>query len=330
MRITIKPEQIDNVANMFHLAYGLSKTQMEGLQKAIKSLESQWMGMEKNRFYSEFQSSQQVFSSFLAKLQEIELELKDIARRFREADGTPAGGIPAIINAVVQAAAGAAFVGSVLGAGAEPGADSAADQFKDWDDDDVEEYRKYEDILKQAEELGDKNLMQEAHDKMNIISLKYSDEVERTDYLGGGGTTKMTRDSVVVNYPLQEGKDKTMISVDRKGNVVSYEQDESKYTYWEQKHTTGAFENFMGSAAKTATSYGVGLLLTRGSKPWVQHASGVGCAFFLDKYIPPVPDVGETRTMIYRTNIETGKIENMVIVTNGQKDIQYRYWKEYN
>lgn len=34
--------------------------------------------------------------------------------------------------------------------------------------------------------------------------------------------------------------------------------------------------------------------------------------------------------MIYRTNIETGKIENMVIVTNGQKDIQYRYWKEYN
>ncbi|RJG26591.1 WXG100 family type VII secretion target [Paenibacillus thiaminolyticus] len=81
MRITITPEQIDNVANMFHLAYGLSKTQMEGLQKAINSLESQWMGMEKNRFYSEFQSSQQVFSSFLTKLQEIELELKDSRRR---------------------------------------------------------------------------------------------------------------------------------------------------------------------------------------------------------------------------------------------------------
>ncbi|WP_374020493.1 hypothetical protein ABU162_13265 [Paenibacillus thiaminolyticus] len=256
------------MANMFHLAYGVSKTQMEGLQKAI-------------------------------------------------------------INTVVQVAAGAAFVSSVLGAGAEPGADSAAGHFKDWDDDDVEEYQKYEDILKQAEELGDKNLMQEAHDKMNIINLKYAGEVERTDSLGGGGTTKMMRDSVVVNYPLQEAKDKTMISVDRKGNVVSYEKDEAKYTYWEQKHTTGAFENFMGSAAKTATNCGVGLLLNRGSKVWVQHASGAGGAFFLDKYVPPVPDVRETRTMIYRTNIETGKIENMVIVTNGQKDIQYRYWKEY-
>lgn len=59
--------------------------------------------------------------------------------------------------------------------------------------------------------------------------------------------------------PAAGGQGQDDDPVDRKGNVVSYEQDESKYTYWGAKHTTGASENFMGIRGETATSYGVGL-----------------------------------------------------------------------
>nr|WP_231116760.1 hypothetical protein [Paenibacillus polymyxa] len=39
---------------------------------------------------------------------------------------------------------------------------------------------------------------------------------------------------------------------------------------------------------------------------------------------------GETRTMIYRTNKETGHVENMIIVTKGENKMKYRYWEDYN
>ncbi|WP_430493585.1 hypothetical protein [Paenibacillus ottowii] len=49
-----------------------------------------------------------------------------------------------------------------------------------------------------------------------------------------------------------------------------------------------------------------------------------------DKVLFSVPDEGETRTMIYRTNKETGHVENMIIVTKGENEMKYRYWEDYN
>lgn len=33
--------------------------------------------------------------------------------------------------------------------------------------------------------------------------------------------------------------------------------------------------------------------------------------------------------MIYRTNKDTGKMENMIVVTRGDNDIEYTPWRDY-
>lgn len=106
--------------------------------------------------------------------------------------------------------------------------------------------------------------MQKIHDQMNVLQLQYEDSVTRTDY-NTGETSKITSDSLVAVTELT-GKDgsKTDISIDKKGNVVSYEQNTDKYDYWVQKHTQSAGEHALGKTAQTVTGYGIGLILSRG------------------------------------------------------------------
>ncbi|MMZ48915.1 hypothetical protein D1872_105990 [compost metagenome] len=63
---------------------------------------------------------------------------------------------------------------------------------------------------------------------------------------------------------------------------------------------------------------------------WGEHVVGIGGGMISDKVLFSVPDEGETRTMIYRTNKETGRVENMIIVTKGENEMKYRYWEDYN
>jgi hypothetical protein len=214
----------------------------------------------------------------------------------------------------------------------------------EWDQADADKYHQYEELLKNAEAIGDKQVMQKIHDQMNVLQLQYEDSVTRTDY-NTGETSKITSDSLVAVTELT-GKDgsKTDISIDKKGNVVSYEQNTDKYDYWVQKHTQSAGEHALGKTAQTVTGYGIGLILSRGAgvsgagsgigsgaaSGWGEHVVGIGGGMLSDKVLFSVPDEGETRTMIYRTNKETGHIENMIIVTKGENEMEYRYWEDYN
>ncbi|WP_241230796.1 hypothetical protein [Paenibacillus sp. PAMC 26794] len=200
----------------------------------------------------------------------------------------------------------------------------------EWDEKDAEKYQNYEEMLKKAKEMGDEELAQQIQASMNIIRLQYEDVIYQTDP-NTGKTVKITEDSIVGTYQVKSDKgETTTISLDKQGNVVDYSKDTEKYRYSEQTHTTSQGEHLFGKAAQTATAYGIGLLLTsKTGSAFTEHATGLGSSFVADKFLFSVPEEGETRTMIYRTNKDTGKIENMIVVTRGDNDIEYTPWLEY-
>ncbi|WP_274484244.1 hypothetical protein [Paenibacillus polymyxa] len=103
---------------------------------------------------------------------------------------------------------------------------------------------------------------------------------------------------------------------------MSYEQNTDKYDYWVQKHTQSFGEHALGKTAQTVTGYGIGLILSRGAGvSGAGSGIGSGTASGLGEHV-----VG----MIYRTNKETGHIENMIIITKGENEMEYRYWEDYN
>lgn len=48
------------------------------------------------------------------------------------------------------------------------------------------------------------------------------------------------------------------------------------------------------------------------------------------EFFAPIPQANATKTMIYRTNIKTGVVENMIIDTDGAFIVNARYWRIYN
>lgn len=130
-----------------------------------------------------------------------------------------------------------------------------------------------------------------------------------------------------------DGNTTTQFKVGSDGYVQQIDQDQSKYTYWFQEHKATFFESALGNSAKTASSIGLGYLtsvITSGAYQFVQYGASFGVALGTDVFMPPAPSPGEVRTMIYRTDKETGTIENMIIVTHGQTNIEYRYWQVYH
>lgn len=85
-RIRITPDQVRGVAQQFKSASGESQGMVQKLQSAINSLESEWEGMTKQRFYQEFQQWQQTMSQFVELLNGIGQQLDAIAARFEAAD----------------------------------------------------------------------------------------------------------------------------------------------------------------------------------------------------------------------------------------------------
>ncbi|MBP1311684.1 WXG100 family type VII secretion target [Paenibacillus sp. 1182] len=341
-KIQVTPEQLDSVASQFANAHGTLYNQLNGLDSTMNYLHNQWDGMERNRFYNDYRTAKYTLSSVLNKVQSIEIELKSIASKFRNADGESTRGFWTALAAAMSASAALAGSGEAGDHGGEIA--KQPKNIDEWEQADAVKYHQYEELLKNAEAIGDKQVMQKIHDQMNVLQLQYEDSVTRTDY-NTGETSKITSDSLVAVTELT-GKDgsKTDISIDKKGNVVSYEQNTDKYDYWVQKHTQSAGEHALGKTAQTVTGYGIGLILSRGAgvsgggsgigtgaaSGWGEHVVGIGGGMLSDKVLFSVPDEGETRTMIYRTNKETGHIENMIIVTKGENEMEYRYWEDYN
>ncbi|GGG17660.1 RHS repeat domain-containing protein [Paenibacillus aceti] len=118
----------------------------------------------------------------------------------------------------------------------------------------------------------------------------------------------------------------TTILVDKNGTV--YYGANPMYDYWEQIHTFSKTEQYHAIAAKAIIGYGVGTVATFGTTQVVMHSTGAAASLGLE-FIPGGPKAGATKSMIYRTNKDTGKIDNMIIDTEGYYVTNARYWKRY-
>jgi hypothetical protein len=143
----------------------------------------------------------------------------------------------------------------------------------------------------------------------------------------------LASDSVLAYHDIVADDGQSMtIAVNSKGTVF-YEADFLHYDYYEQVHVESKAERTMGTLAKAAAGYYLGYLI--GNKvapniPAVNHGAGVAGSWATDNYLPGVPDVGDTKTMIYRTNRDTGKIQHMVIDTNSYNLLKWKYfWETY-
>lgn len=176
---------------------------------------------------------------------------------------------------------------------------------------------------------GNKSLRDKAAADAKKLREDYLSSVDVSNPLNTQGLLKST-DSLL-RYQSYDGKDGQFIAVNNNG-VVFYQADFDKYTYYEQVHVESKAERVMGSLANAAAGYAIGYFIGRFSKSGaVEHASGVGGVWAMNEYLPGLPDVGERKTMIYRTNINTGKIEHMVIDTNSYNVLKWKHsWKKYS
>lgn len=192
-KIQVTPEQLDNVASQFANAHGTLYNQLNGLDSTMNRLHSQWDGMERNRFYNDYRTAKYTLSSVLNKVQSIEIELKSIASKFRNADGESTRGFWTALAAAMNASAALAGSGEAGDHGGEIA--KQPKNIDEWDQADADKYHQYEELLKNAEAVGDKQVMQKIHDQMNVLQLQYEDSVTRTDY-NTGETSKITSDSL--------------------------------------------------------------------------------------------------------------------------------------
>ncbi|NMI07485.1 WXG100 family type VII secretion target [Paenibacillus sp. SZ31] len=325
-QIKVTPEQLETVSGQFAQAHQQLSGFMSTLDSKMSVMRSNWDGMERERFYNDYSTAQGTMKSVLELVLSIQSELKKIAERFRTTDEEA---VSQAIMTALTAARALSTMGKNKGDALDktPGPPKNMDE---WDEKDAEKYQNYEEMLKKAEEVGDEELAQQIQASMNIIRLQYEDVIYQTDP-NTGKTVKITEDSIVGTYQVKSDKgETTTISLDKQGNVVDYSKDTEKYKYSEQTHTTSQGEHLFGKVAQTATAYGIGLLLTsKTGSAFTEHATGLGSSFVADKFLFSVPEEGETRTMIYRTNKDTGKIENMIVVTRGDNDIEYTPWRDY-
>ncbi|WP_342555561.1 WXG100 family type VII secretion target [Paenibacillus sp. FSL R7-0652] len=85
-RILVTPEQLDQVSNQFKQSGEQSQQIVSTLTQSITSMEGQWEGMTKQRFFQEFQEASKQMQSFVQTLNSISVELSAIANKFRTAD----------------------------------------------------------------------------------------------------------------------------------------------------------------------------------------------------------------------------------------------------
>jgi len=87
-RIKITPDQVRQVGNQFKQASQQSNEMVSRLQNTMNSMEPEWGGLTKERFYQEFQQWRTSMNQFVELLNGIGQQLDAIAARFEAADQT--------------------------------------------------------------------------------------------------------------------------------------------------------------------------------------------------------------------------------------------------
>jgi len=85
-RIRISPDQVRQVGNQFKQASQQSREMVSRLENTVNSLEPEWEGLTKERFYQEFQQWRTSMNQFVELLDGIGQQLDAIAARFEAAD----------------------------------------------------------------------------------------------------------------------------------------------------------------------------------------------------------------------------------------------------
>ncbi len=85
-RIKITPDQVRGAGNQFKQASQESQQMVNRLQNTISSMEPEWEGLTKQRFYQEFQQWKTSMTQFVELLNNIGQQLDAIAARFEAAD----------------------------------------------------------------------------------------------------------------------------------------------------------------------------------------------------------------------------------------------------
>ncbi|MGY0691181.1 T7SS effector LXG polymorphic toxin [Virgibacillus sp. FSP13] len=195
------------------------------------------------------------------------------------------------------------------------------------------EINEYKSIQKFADSRGDIEAKEEAEQQENRLREEYAD---LSEYLIG----KDAPPHDVPNEPLKLKNGETFnYRVDSEG-YLHYEV-ESGYEYYEETHKQTTGEKVQGVIAKTAfttlVGWGTTSLTASASIRAQLTLSGAGAAggasselLGASKYnVLYVPSTDEVKTMIYRTNKDTGKTDHFVIDSKGQKILKNTGWKEY-
>ena len=85
-QIQIDPDHVEQVAKQFQAKRQESEQIIQHLRSQINSLEGQWEGMTKQRFFNDFQEAEQNMKNFTLLLENISTALKQIATKFRQTD----------------------------------------------------------------------------------------------------------------------------------------------------------------------------------------------------------------------------------------------------
>lgn len=85
-RIRITPEQVRQAGNQFRQGSEETQNTLSKLRSTVNTLQSEWEGMTKERFYGEYTKWESSMSNFVELLQSIGQQLDTIATRFEQAD----------------------------------------------------------------------------------------------------------------------------------------------------------------------------------------------------------------------------------------------------
>ena len=86
-RIKIDPQQVRSVASTFKQKSVESQTMISQLENQINSMQPEWEGMSSQKFYADFQQWRTSMKQFTKLLDDIGLQLEQIATRLASADG---------------------------------------------------------------------------------------------------------------------------------------------------------------------------------------------------------------------------------------------------
>ncbi|WP_124220904.1 RHS repeat domain-containing protein [Aquisalibacillus elongatus] len=188
-----------------------------------------------------------------------------------------------------------------------------------------------------AKSIGNHELMEQAKENETNLRKQYS-------HLDGV-LSEENPPQEIVSIDLDGGKEK-YIRVNEEGKI--YYEANPDYEWYEESHIQTKFEYNHGRLGRLASSYAGGVILAR-IVPNItilninQHitgaASGLASEYINEDFVNNAtsniglnyhfPEVGESKTMIYRTHRETGTTEQLIIDIDNGSVSNVTEWREY-